>query len=175
MSYTCFTMSSFNYSNNNPSNDAAASVTVTASAYSVSTKNGIPQQCIQTRMYIEKRNLSAYNKDGSMYSIESQHKPGAPIREHKASFITRQVLMRATTLPQLEASKQLGVSTSTLKRKCREYKLDWPKNHKERLIRKCHYMMNIGSIITWSRQDEQDTKYLSQDTLTALKAAFNSK
>jgi len=62
---------------------------------------------------------------------------------------------------------------ATLKRKCREWKLQWPKTEKQRLLSKTLVKMNV-SFITYD-EDALSEKYMDSQTVLQLQQAFAMK
>ncbi|KAL0476970.1 hypothetical protein AKO1_006412 [Acrasis kona] len=93
--------------------------------------------------------------------VDTVNKVGRPMRLEK-----EQIIQYITKMSQQEASKKLGVSLSTLKR--RFYEMDmgkWPCKRQRSAIAK----LNISFI---TRRDYQQEKYMSQEDIERLMAAF---
>ena len=92
-------------------------------------------------------------------------------KERKAIFLSKRLVFRFLATPQHEAARQLGVSVATLKRKCREWNIHWPKTKNQRLKSQTLIKMHVQFITC----DEEaiSEKYLDAKSVQALRDAFN--
>jgi len=97
-----------------------------------------------------------YHHNDSLYSIEHERM----IKERKTFFITKTMLMNLMSVPQAKAAAELGISVATLKRKCKDWNISWPKSKRQRIQQittQTRFKMSIDYILNASNAETTTT------------------